>query len=278
MDVTPAFTAENGFATIGPELVGIRSLLEEHILGWASECGAVPMLFPALVPIRDLEALDYFKNFPHLALFADRIRPERLDDYARGASRAETVERDVTSSGYVLPSAACYSVYLHCRNTKLSEPKRVTTVATCFRNEKEYRGLERLCGFSMREIVCLGSVDAVRSHLASFKGKVQAFCAWLDLPVTLQTATDPFFEPAGERATMQRLFPVKEEFVHGGSTAIASLNFHRNFFGERCGIVTADDRPAYTGCVAFGIERWMHALLDRFGTTTEIVAVLSSRS
>ena len=54
----------------------------------------------------------------------------------------------------------------------------------------------------MREIVCLGSDDAVRSHLASFKEKVQDFCARLELPMTIQTATEPFFEPYGERATM----------------------------------------------------------------------------
>ena len=63
---------------------------------------------------------------------------------------------------------------------------------------------------------------------------------------------------------MQKLFPQKEEMVYGRSLAIASLNFHRNFFGERCGIRTADGEPAFTGCVAFGIERWLHALLERF--------------
>jgi len=62
---------------------------------------------------------------------------------------------------------------------------------------------------------------------------------------------------------MQRLFPQKEELVYGGSVAIGSLNFHRNFFGERCRITADDGQPAYTGCVAFGLERWMHALLDR---------------
>jgi hypothetical protein len=129
----------------------------------------------------------------------------------------------------------------------------------------------------MREIVCLGPVEAVRSHLLSMKRKILDFCARLELPVTIEVASDPFFERSGERATMQRLFPVKEEVVHRGSTAIASLNFHRNFFGERCSISTADGQAAFTGCVAFGIERWLHALLDRFETTSAIEAVLCSR-
>jgi hypothetical protein len=61
------------------------------------------------------------------------------------------------------------------------------------------------------------------------------------------------------------LFPVKEEFVFGDSLAIASVNFHRNFFGERCAITLPDGGPAFTSCVAFGLERWLAALADHFG-------------
>ena len=64
---------------------------------------------------------------------------------------------------------------------------------------------------------------------------------------------------------MQQLFPVKEEFVYNGSLAIASVNFHRNFFGERLDIRTGDGAYAFSGCVAFGLERWISALGDHFG-------------
>jgi seryl-tRNA synthetase len=60
--------------------------------------------------------------------------------------------------------------------------------------------------------------------------------------------------------------------VYDGSLAIASVNFHRNFFGERCRIRTADEKFAFTGCVAFGIERWIQALLEVFRDDTEAIA------
>ena len=60
-------------------------------------------------------------------------------------------------------------------------------------------------------------------------------CAELGLDVQLEVATDPFFDPNSGKAKMQRLFPVKEEFVVNG-LAIGSVNYHRNFFGERCSI------------------------------------------
>jgi hypothetical protein len=57
---------------------------------------------------------------------------------------------------------------------------------------------------------------------------------------------------------------VKYEF-QAGDLAIASVNTHRNFFGERCEIRRENsDEYAYTSCVAFGLERWLSVLLDKY--------------
>ena len=262
----PLFRVDSGLATLGPRLIALRTALERRFLGWAAEIGAQPMLFPALLRASALEKLDYFKNFPHLAVVASRIQPDRLEaHYARGGTVAQGIPgSDLTDGQYVLPSAACYSIYLHLAGTTLDGPRYVTTVATCFRNESSYDELQRLWSFSMREIVCLGTTEEVQRHLEAFKERVLGFAAALGLTLRIDVASDPFYQPGSSRALMQKLFPQKEEMVYGSSLAIASLNFHRNFFGERCGIRLAGGEPAFTGCVAFGIERWLHALLDRF--------------
>jgi len=262
----PLFHVDSGLATLGPQLVGLRAALEHRFLGWAAEVGAPSMLFPSLIRAGELERLDYFKNFPHLAVVASRIRPDRLDaHYAKGGTVAEGIPgRDLIAGQYVLPSAACYNVYLHLKGTVLEGPRYVTTVATCFRNERSYNELQRLWGFSMREIVCLGSAEEVQRYLGTFKERILGFASGLGLGLDIEMASDPFYQPGSSRGLMQKLFPLKEEMVYSHSLAIASLNSHRNFFGERCNIRTADGQPAFTGCVAFGIERWLHALLDRF--------------
>ena len=261
----PIFNVTNGLATLSHHLVHIRELLEAQFLTWAAECSAEKMLFPPLMAVKDLSDLDYFRNFPHLASVVSHIREENLiNDYAKGENVRAIPNSHLTQSEYVLPSAACYNIYIYLRNTTLAEPRYFSTVATCFRKEVEYKGLDRLLAFSMREIVCVGNIDVVQAFLASYKEKIRKFANDLGLPLTIQVATDPFFEPQGSRALIQKLFPVKEEFVYGGSVAIASVNFHRNFFGERCSILTADNKACFSGCVAFGIERWLHALLDHF--------------
>jgi hypothetical protein len=288
------FTTTGGFATLGPELTEVKALIEARLLGWARECGADSMLFPPLMSVADLAALDYFDNFPQLLLLAAPIDLDRgpsslpgpaaggeTDTVANRSGGTGLVDDGTVANGrlgpsrYALPSAACYNVYLDLRDRFLPETRYVTTVATCFRNEKEYEGLRRLHGFSMREIVCVGPRDAVMAHLTAFKPRIVALGRELGLALDICAATDPFFQPDSGRAVLQKLFPVKEEFVHGGSLAIASVNFHRNFFGERCRIRTADDEWAYSGCVAFGLERWLAALLEAHdGTVEPVLAAL----
>jgi seryl-tRNA synthetase len=264
------FDVVEGLATLGPEVLRLKEALERRFLSWAAECGAAPMLFPPLMRVRDLDGLDYFRNFPHLPLVVSRIAPEHLQEgYAKGPSRQEIPAEHLIAGEYVLPSAACYNIYIHLRGTRLQGPLHVTTVASCFRNEQRYERLKRLWGFTMREIVCIGTADDVQAHLSAFKPRILEFAEHIGLSLETQAATDPFYEPQSSRAVMQKLFPQKEEFVYGGAVAIGSLNFHRNFFGERCDIHAADGQPAFTGCVAFGLERWLHALLDRYQGDSE---------
>jgi hypothetical protein len=121
----------------------------------------------------------------------------------------------------------------------------------------------------MREIVCVGDMQAVRAHLSTCKEKLVAHAARIGLPLDVMSASDPFYDQRGARMLMQKLDTVKEEFVYDGHLAIASVNFHRNFFGERCNIRTATGDFAYSGCVAFGMERWLHAMFERFGELPE---------
>ncbi|MEM7351835.1 MAG: aminoacyl--tRNA ligase-related protein [Acidobacteriota bacterium] len=265
------YQVDSGLATFGPEMVRLRDLLEARFLAWAADVTAEVKLYPPLLRVEDLAVLDYFRNFPHLALVASRIRGENLESgYASNQDKlVEVPNEHLTAGGHVLPSAACFNVFLGLRGAVLEAPHKITTVATCFRNETHYNELQRLWSFTMREIVCVGSADAVKEHLTSFKARIAAFAETIGLPIEFANATDPFFSKNDPRLLMQKLFPQKEEMVYGDGIAIGSLNFHRNFFGERCDIRLKDGDHAFTGCVAFGLERWLHALLDRHNDDIE---------
>jgi seryl-tRNA synthetase len=265
----PCFVAKDGLTTLGPQAMRIMELLDDCFLAWARRSRAEPMLYPTLIPVSELGQMDYFKNFPHLGLFVSNIEESIIkkeyqqDD--RVARPAGVPAEHLCCSGFALPSAACYNIYVSLKNSQLDGTLLITTAANCYRNEAYYEGLKRLKSFRMREVVAVGEIDDVRAHLVASRAFLDEFATALDLPLDIKTATDPFFDVDGPRATMQRRFPVKEEFVFDGKVAIASLNFHRNFFGERFAIRKRDGEYAHSGCVGMGLERWIHALLERYG-------------
>jgi hypothetical protein len=165
----------------------------------------------------------------------------------------------------VLTPAACYHIYPHFAGETLAAPRYVTTRATCFRHETEYKPLRRQWAFTMREIVCLGTAREVEAFLARYRERVQRLVDQWALPITWVAATDPFFDPARNPVHLaQRLDSVKHEMTFESELAIGSINLHRNYFGETFAI-TRDGQPVYSGCVAFGLERWIYALLQQFG-------------
>jgi seryl-tRNA synthetase len=250
-------------ALTAPETRLLR-VLDGVFEGWGADVGADPMIMPVLLPVSDLARLDFYENFPHQAMLAAPLNLEKRNE-GRVDGMMAFAPSALEPAQLGLPSAACFAVYLHFEGQRLQRDVRVTVLGNCFRREEKYEGLRRLLGFHMREIVALGSSDHVTAHLADFGGRIGTFLDALGLPFSKEAATDPFYDRGGQRALLQRLSPVKQEFIVDG-LAIASLNIHRNFFGERCDIRSADSGASvYTGCVAFGLERWLSVLERRFG-------------
>jgi hypothetical protein len=267
--VFDARVTADGRATLGPSALAVRSDLDRRFAEWGVSLGAAPTAYPTVLSTDELVPLDYFANFPHLASVVGGLRTGPPPAGAPDLSPA-----NLTEPGHALPSAACYSAYLSLTGTTVDRVM-VTTAANCFRREDHYDGLRRLFGFTMREVVCVGPREVVLDFLSTGKARVRAFFDALGLPYEVAAATDPFFDPDGARTLMQKLFPVKEEFLFGGDLAIASVNFHRNFFGERCAIRLPSGEPAFTGCVAFGLERWLAALGAHFGSADAALAALA---
>ncbi len=121
----------------------------------------------------------------------------------------------------------------------------------------------------MREIVCIGSSGEVQTFLEEFRDKTARFFSTIKLPIDWQFATDPFFNPSkNPKYLLQKLEPVKTEMMFQKELAIGSINFHRNYFGEAFNI-TRHGQEAYSGCIAFCLERWIYAILTTFGENPE---------
>jgi seryl-tRNA synthetase len=262
--------AREAGSVLSGSLLELESRLDRLFVGLAARWRAREYRFPSFIPAESLHRLDYFHSFPHLATFPVALdpHPENLARFSsEGALDGEGAVQLTRTAPirHVLTPAACYHFYVEFAGERLDAARYVTTRATCHRREERYAPLERQWTFSMRELVCLGSASEVEAFLAEASARVRKLTESIGLRVRVERATDPFFRPANNpKFLFQKVEPVKHEFVFDGRLAIASTNFHRDYFGEAFHIRRGGEATC-SGCVAFGLERWLFAFLDTFG-------------
>ncbi|MEU8518854.1 hypothetical protein [Streptomyces sp. NBC_01216] len=261
-----------GLITLDPVHTALLHGLDGLLAGLAARLAAPEVVGPPLLSVEALARLDFFRNFPHLGVSAGRFTPEALDGLAAGEPPADLPLRP---TGHLLPSATCYGLLLSLEGRDVGDTGlRLSATGRCFRNETHYDGLRRLWGFHMREVLYLGTKDGALEHLEQGAEFVRGLAGRLGLVLTRATADDPFYDKGGSRARLMALDPVKHEFSAPDGTAVSSVNRHRNFFGERLGIRAGSHGPAYSACVAFGVERWVHAMILAHGTPEQALARL----
>lgn len=261
---------ENGQSNLSGQVLELFRALDGMFLRLAERVQAEEFQFPTFIRASELRKLDYFKSFPHLITFPVTLEDSdaNLKKFIDGAKCDEEGRMHLTEMAPLcdcLTPAACYHFYIHFQNQKISKPLFLTTRNNCFRREKYYSPLQRQWNFNMREVVCIGTADEVKGFLAQYKQLMTEKFVQLGLDISWEIATDPFFDPGeNPKFIMQQIDPVKEEMIYQKNLSIGSVNFHKNYFGETFAI-ERDGEPAFSGCVAFGMERWIYAIVARYG-------------
>jgi seryl-tRNA synthetase len=229
---------------------------------------------PPALPFDTLARADYFASFPQWLTAAAHLDASEavLEQVATAADPARAGVSALRPTPTALQPAVCYHVYAALAGTRASETRCCAVAGTCWRHEAAgFTPLERSWAFTMREVVCVGVAADVADLRARGSAAAIALARELGLRPVLMQATDPFFAPSTRgRALLQRLRALKHELLlplgDGRSTAAASFNDHAQFFGNAFDIRDGTGAPASSGCVAYGIERWLLAVLVEHGT------------
>ena len=232
--------------------------VDHSVRGWARSLGALEHRYPSMIDVGVLERAGQLESFPqHVTLASHPVEDRR--------------PLGITAA---LAPAVCYHAYPEWEGKTIGpEPSLLTAVGRCYRYEDgNHVPLERLWEFTMREIIVLGTRDQVEGVRQSLVSQVSDLVTALALDATIDVASDPFFAAGDEgRRLMQQAGALKHELqlavdATGRSIAAASFNHHHDFFGTRFDIHLADGAPAHSGCIAFGLERWVLAILAQHGT------------
>jgi hypothetical protein len=230
--------------------------LDARLRAWALNAGSEEYDFPVLIAADTLRRAEYPAAFPQL-LMAPVVAHEPAAPLVRG---------NVLLTNSFLSPAVCYHAYAGLAHTTLTGGTTLTARGRCFRNEAsaDLQPGRRQVEFEMREVILVGGPAWIEERLAVLKPGVEALAREFGLAAEWQPASDPFFLPCAQgKAHLQRLLGTKIELCLPDGLAVASINRHRAFFGERFEISTADGASAHSACVAFGLDRWAAQIAGR---------------
>lgn len=235
----------DGTFSCGKTASALAFALDARLRDAAVRAGAEDRIFPTVIAEQTLTRAEYFQSFPNYA---------------------SRVERPGQKADYFLSPAVCYHCYEALANSSLAGPVIIGCSGKCFRGDASDGS--HLWEFTMREVVFLGSAGFVQEQREKWMKKIQGWAEMLDLEATLASANDAFFGAENRgRKLLQQLKQLKYELRAPGPAgimmAVASFNLHEQFFGSRFSIRLEDGSPAFSACVAFGLERWIMALLTR---------------
>lgn len=230
------------------------------------------MRFSPLLHRSHLERSGYLESFPHLAgtvhSFTGDERAHR--ELVQSVQDGRNWAAHLPPTASVLTPAACYPVYPLLSGTLPAGGRLVDVMSYCFRHEPS-DDPGRLQMFRMHEHVRVTDATSAVAWRDGWIDRAAAVTAALALGVHLVVASDAFFGRTGALlAENQRVQRLKLEFVtpiasDDRPTAIISLNYHQDHFGELFSIRTAAGVVAHSACVGFGLERIALALYRQHG-------------
>lgn len=267
------YNYEDGLIGMSDVAVFLFEFFDKIFENMALENDAEKKIFPTLLPVEDYQKTGYLKLSPQYAMFCSDIKQdvkslEKLDEKIIN----EEINELLCASKYALSPAACLHVYIQHKNTVFLNPKIFTFCQNVFRNEGEeqYSQIGRLRDYHVREIVFIGSHEFVLNKRKVFLEKTEGILKEIGLSYVSKIANDPFILPQLEKYKKIQIIEkskieIQLNIDSQNRISGSSYNLHGTAFSYPFDISVRGVAVTETGCVGFGIERWVIAFLKQFG-------------
>ena len=257
----------------------LQALVDQKVLSmFAKEFKAELEIFPSTIKSETLHRCNHFTSFPEHMDFVSHLKQD-LEVLTGFSSACRTEgwspalhEGKMSAHDFAVSPSCCYHAYEGMEGWDIEKPGRcITATLNCHRYEgANHKSLSRLRSFNMREVVWVGQPAWVVSSRSRAEELIHEWAKDWELSCTFEAANDMFFtDDFAIKASFQRQQEAKRELrmeipADQNSISVFSSNFHATTFGKAFGI-TVGGRPAVSGCVGWGCERWVYALLSQFG-------------
>lgn len=251
----------------------LMDYFDSKFCGFAAKFNALEKTYPAMLPLTGYAMTGYLKKSPQYAIFCSPIEEsmEVLENTNKAVSEGNVkgIEKEPE---FALSPSACFHAYLEYENQTFSHNTILTFKQNVFRNEGRFNFSEigRLIDYHVREIVMVGTEAFVNSRREEFMELTKNFMNEINLDGSIRVSTDSFIIPKMQiYKKIQKIDKSKFEtqlFINKGkSISTASFNLHGKAFTDPFNISVKKTKETVTGCVGFGLERWVLAFVAQYG-------------
>lgn len=239
----------------GPEDTKTIEELNNNFLNFVDNYDLIKWTIPALIKKEVLEKCGYFSTMPNQLTGAAHFKI--INDFDDDINMQK---KYVFDDDYYFTPAACLHFYPELKKFDYSN-KIITTLARVYRYEEgKFNKGVRCWEFLVREFVAVGEEEFVKEFLNNLKNKAISYALQYSDKVKCETANDNFY-PTQENSMKQRFQKMNglkfelQGIINNKYEAIGSFNYHGNHFSKPFNF--DKNGKIVTGCVGFGIDRWM---------------------
>lgn len=245
---------------------------DEKFKNMALEIGAKIEHYPTMLPVEDYRKTGYLRTSPQYSIFCCNS----IEDFSQlekiHYANSDKLKSLISEPKEALSPAACFHTYCSHKNQTLEKPTVYTFNQAVFRNEGRFNWQDfgRLKDYHVREVVFFGDDIFVKNKRKNLLDLVVDFLNELNLCFCVTTANDPFVMPNMQKFKKIQLqegskYELLLKYDSDKSIAVASFNIHGTAFTNPFNIKITDVDTSVTGCVGFGIERWVLAFIAQYG-------------
>lgn len=271
---------ENLFFNFGDGMLSLRGkalflyyYFEESFSKVAKNIGAVAKQYPVLIPVVEYIKTGYLKRTPQYAMFCCNAHENlyELENLEQSIHEKQTLSK-LSNPSLALSPSACFHTYVEYKDKTLEKNSVYSFTQSVFRNEGRlnYDELGRLRDYHVREIVFFGNDEYVKKTRQEIVNLTIKLLEQWEIKGVIQTASDPFVLPKMQKYRKIQLlddskYEMRLNISDEKDIAVASFNLHGTAFTDPFNIHIKDCEEAVTGCVGYGIERWVLAFLCQYG-------------
>jgi len=271
-------TLEEGEIALQGKAVLLFDFFDSVFETIATNLGAHKQRYPVLLSIHTIKKTGYFRRTPQYSIFCSNPVEEfeKLSKMSKDEFCDEEIDLILEKPRYSLSPSACFHTYERYKNQTLDECMTVTFNQSVFRNEGRLNWSEfgRLRDYHVREIVFFGDQKFVENSREEYLKEVEKIIENLNLNADILIASDAFILPKMEKFKLIQLkekskYELRLYYDDEQSLAAASFNLHGTAFTKPFNIKIKNVESPVTGCIGFGIERWVLGFLAQYGVEEE---------